>query len=66
MDPWGLLPILVVLVLLLLLLLPFLYDSHSAFHYHSCFVFYIVSVSFTALVCIPLFCFNPLNVRNAM
>jgi hypothetical protein len=63
MDPWGLLPILVVLVLLLL---PFLYDSHSAFHYHICFVFYIGSVSLTALLCIPLFCLNPLNVRNAM
>jgi hypothetical protein len=63
MDPWGLLPILAVLVLLLL---PFLYDSHSAFHYRSRFAVYIGSVSLTALVCIPLYCFSPLNVRNAM
>jgi len=63
MDPWGLVPILAVLVLLLL---PFLYDSHSAYHYHSRFVVYIVSVSLTALLCIPLFCLSPLNVRNAM
>jgi hypothetical protein len=64
MDPWGVLSVLVVLVVLLLLL--FLYDSQSAFHYHSCFIFYIGSVSLTALVCIPLYCFNPLNVRNIM
>ena len=63
MDPWGLLPIVVVLVLLLL---PLRYDSHSAFHYHSRFVFYVGSVSLTALVSIPLFCLSPLNVRNAM
>jgi hypothetical protein len=63
MDPCGLLPILAVLVLLLL---PFFYDSHSAYHYHSRFVVYIGSVSLTALACIPLYCLNPLNVRNAM
>jgi hypothetical protein len=64
MDPWSLLPILAVLVLLLLL--PFIYDSNSAFHYHSRFAVYIGSVSLTALVCIPLFCLSPLNVRNAL
>jgi hypothetical protein len=63
MDPMDLLLILAVLVVLLLL---FLYDSQGPFHYHSRFVFYIGSVSLTALTCIPLYCLNPLNVRNAM
>jgi hypothetical protein len=58
--------VLLIFAAAVILLLPFLYDSHSAFHYHSRFVIYIVSVSLTALMCIPLFCLNPLNVRNSM
>jgi hypothetical protein len=54
------------LALVLILLLPFLYDSHGTFNYHSRFAFYIVSTSFTALICIPFFCLSPLNVKNAL
>lgn len=58
--------VLLVLAVVVVLLMPFLYDSHGAVHYHICFVFYILSVSLTALVCTPLYCLSPLNVRNAM
>jgi hypothetical protein len=57
---------LLLLALVLILLLPFLYDPHGAFHYHSCFAFYVISVSFTATICIPLFCLNPINVKNSL
>jgi hypothetical protein len=54
------------LVGVVLVLLTFMMNSHGALQYHSRFAFYIVSVSFTAMSCIPLYCLNPLNVKNAM
>jgi hypothetical protein len=62
MEPLDLL----LLVGVVLVLLTFMLKCHGALKYHSCFAFYIVSVSFTALSCIPLYCLSPLNVKNAM
>ncbi|XP_069696357.1 1-acyl-sn-glycerol-3-phosphate acyltransferase alpha-like isoform X2 [Periplaneta americana] len=60
---WTVLPILIVL---LILSLPFLYDTKGAVYYHTRFAFYILSVSLVAIVCIPLYCLNPLNVKNIL
>lgn len=57
---------LTVLIMLLILALPFLYDTQGAIHYHSHFAFYILSVSLTAIACIPLFCLRPLDVKNTL
>jgi hypothetical protein len=54
------------LVGVVLALLAFMSNCHGALQYHSRFAFYILSVSFTALSCIPLYCLKPLNVKNAM
>nr|CAD7442814.1 unnamed protein product [Timema bartmani] len=61
---WDLVPI---AVLILIIAIPFLYDSpKSAIRYHGCYVVYIATVSITAIGCIPLFCLNPLNVKNIL
>lgn len=54
------------LVGVVLVLLTFMMNSHGPLQYHSRFAFYIVSVSFTAMSCIPVYCLNPLNVKNAL
>nr|CAD7400196.1 unnamed protein product [Timema cristinae] len=61
---WDLVPI---AVLILIIAIPFLYDSpKSAIRYHGCYVVYIATVSITSIGCIPLFCLNPLNVKNIL
>jgi hypothetical protein len=55
-----------VAVVVVVLLVPFMYSSHGAVQYHSRFVFYIFSVSLTALACLPLYCLNPLSVKNSL
>ncbi|XP_021929074.1 1-acyl-sn-glycerol-3-phosphate acyltransferase alpha-like isoform X2 [Zootermopsis nevadensis] len=61
-----LLDLLPIFALVSILLLPFVYDSHGTFRYHSRFAFYIVSVSFTAMICSPFYCLNPFNVKNSL
>lgn len=62
MEPLDLL----LLVGVVLVLLTFMLNCHGALQYHSRFVFYVVSVSFTAMSCIPFYCLSPLNVKNAI
>jgi hypothetical protein len=57
---------LLLLVVMVLVLLTIMMNSHGALQYHSRFAFYVVSVSFTAMSCIPLYCLSPLNVKNAL
>jgi hypothetical protein len=51
------------LAMVLILLLLFLYDSHGPFHYYSCFVFFSVITSLTAVICLPINLIRPVTVK---